>query len=686
MTFMLTMSLMAAPALAVADTAPQSSLTINGAIENATYKIVPLMTLTTSGEVKDENGVLSSVAGYTYKLADNAVGEAVKAVISNAEFGFAAQIDSSGAVTRTGFQLADNGLVVFRVAQAADQTVDAAYQAWTASSDGQVFMSKFADKVKAALEAENFNLDSFATAVKDNDTRDENPDKGAIKVTLDYGYYMVISGAGQRAIINTNPMVGGGVINEKNQAPGLTKQVWEDADSQYHDKSDAAIGDLVYFEATIDAQSGMRHMRFEDTLSDGLDFVALTDVSFYPRSANGEGYREVYLNAMAGATNLDKNGNPTGTTMLPAKSSDKFDWAGDDLKGISLENPLSTLYIDATRNGRTLTVDFDEIWLMSKRSDVNQGTQPTDRGAYTFDPIYPNDTRVSADNPTAADYAKYNQYLGDMATTADDGGEIVIKYVARLNANAKIGETGNENTAVVKYGNDPDVENGPSTPEVNTHTYVYELDVLKHMMGDEATVLKGAQFELRRAGEIDYDFDKDAGTITVGEAVFGQVDAAQPLQFVKQDDGSYKVKTDDVTGEATTVLESDTNGKIRIKGLDADLYALKETKAPDGYILAEKPVYAILGGVFKETAAVNGENIVTMSVYVQDKTTATQFNAVKDEGGLQINQVAIANASGLVMPSTGGIGTTIFYIVGGALILGAGVLLVVKKRVGHGEE
>ena len=97
-------------------------------------------------------------------------------------------------------------------------------------------------------------------------------------------------------------------------------------------------------------------------------------------------------------------------------------------------------------------------------------------------------------------------------------------------------------------------------------------------------------------------------------------------------------------------------------------------------------MYAILGGVFKETAAVNGENIVTMSVYVQDKTTATQFNAVKDEGGLQINQVAIANASGLVMPSTGGIGTTIFYIVGGALILGAGVLLVVKKRVGHGEE
>jgi len=736
---MMVCSLMATPAFAAGEPV---TLTINNAVTDATYRIVNLMTLVTHENTDGD------INGYEYTLANGAVGTAVKTVIEDSEF--EARIENN-AVTRTGFQLATGDRVVFRVVPVKGKTIDQAYADWSVSVDGQAFMLKFSDKVKEKLEAGGFDLDSVATEVQDGGANDTNTARNIIGVNLDYGYYMVISGVGQRAIICTNPVVGNTTINEKNDVPTLEKEVYEKADSddRWKDKSDGNIGDLVYYQATINAKTGLNHLTFKDTLSDGLDFVALTDIDFYPRSATkGVDVREVYMNAMGGDTNAGDKGNE-GVSLLPAKDAkrkdpetnavteaDVFDWTrpSGGLKGITLKDALTktdSIYIDASLDGRNLTIDFDEIWLLSKRSDNGGTNQSGIRDDYKFGPIYVNDHRV-AEGTSKDDCAKYNQYLGDMSTMDDDGGKIVISYVARLNSAAKIGEDGNKNTAHLEYGNNPTDET-LTTLNKETRTYVYELDVLKYMTGDENTKLAGAEFEMRR-GMLDLktaNEAKDTITLTADDysayakswgsdvsiTDFAGLDAkfrtdiaiefvklndgyrvkndADKL-FVKQDDGTYVETTGDgATGplfvkvgdkycEVTTTLVSNEAGNISIKGLDADLYSLTETKAPAGCILANKPVNVIMGSVYAETAKVEKNNEVVMTAYVQDDENLNQFN-LRKEGAAVSHLVKIENASGLRMPETGGIGTTIFYIVGAVLVIGAGVLLVVKKRVGHGE-
>lgn len=727
---------LASPAMAATNetTVKRSALTIEKAIDGATYKIIPLLGLETSGEKTGTDGSITGIDGYTYTVPSGTVGDAVKAVIGT-DSEFAATFGENNAVTHTGFQLANSGLVVFRVVTGEGQTVDDAYAAWSKSVDGQAFMLKFADKVKEQLEADGFDWTGIdVTKVKDNGeadaakgyVADENDAAGTVKVTLDYGYYMVISGAGQRAIICTNPVVGDAEINEKNEAPSVTKKVYESADGTYKDKNDGNIGDLVYFQSVITAGTGLNHLTFKDTLSKGLDFVALVGIDFYPRTVVGTGVdakgevpyapdettgnvpndavaanREFYLDAKSGDTNGGKSGS-----LLPAVSDSRYDWTSGNTKGISLKNDLSTIFIDASVVSETekkddvdvptgrhiMTIDFDEIWLTSKRaSSTDAGKESDNRDEYVHDPIYLGDPRVD-ENASATDCAKYNQYLGDMSTTLDDGGLIVIRYVARLNDEAVIGETGNDNTVKVEYGNNPEQEplETPDTPDTETRTYVYELDVLKHMTGDENTKLAGAKFQLRRAGVDLTDVDLDAGTITVADADIDRLASKNPIMFVDLGNGSYRVKTDEDTAESgktiTDELVSSDSGSIMVKGLDADLYSLTETEAPNGYILATEPVYAVLGSVYAGTAEVKDDQSVVMSVYTQNKDDKNRFDAMKNDAGMHINQVKIENASGLRMPETGGIGTTIFYVVGASMVVAAGVFLVVKKRMGRGEE
>ena len=111
------------------------------------------------------------------------------------------------------------------------------------------------------------------------------------------------------------------------------------------------------------------------------------------------------------------------------------------------------------------------------------------------------------------------------------------------------------------------------------------------------------------------------------------------------------------TGETGTVTEitTDATGKFTIKGLDADTYYLTETAAPAGYNKLAGPVTIVIG----ENGVVNGT------------TEAPQG----------VDEVKVLNQSGAELPSTGGIGTTIFYVLGGVLVVGAAVLLVTKKRM-----
>ena len=214
--------------------------------------------------------------------------------------------------------------------------------------------------------------------------------------------------------------------------------------------------------------------------------------------------------------------------------------------------------------------------------------------------------------------------------------QIVISYTATLNENAKVGLEGNPNESKLSYGNKGDESHTPSgtTPPSKTVTYTWDLDILKYGNGTESNVLPDAKFVLLNK-------DKNKVATVVSGKITGWVDVPTAV------DGS-------ITWPANTVLTTDANGKIEIDGLDADTYYLRETQAPAGYNkLADDQEVKITGATKSE----NGELTYT--------TVVAKIN----------------NQSGTELPSTGGIGTTIFYVLGGVLVVGAAVLLVTKKRM-----
>lgn len=209
---------------------------------------------------------------------------------------------------------------------------------------------------------------------------------------------------------------------------------------------------------------------------------------------------------------------------------------------------------------------------------------------------------------------------------------IVVTYTATLNKDAVV--AGNKNRATLHYGN-------KQTVNKETTTYTHEFDLVKvdGTANEDGThtLLNGAKFKLYETKTSD-----------------------TALRFVKNADGSYRVALDTENGENVT----DTivvNGKVHISGLDKVNYWLDETLAPDGYNkLTER----------QEVKLSEGSQNATL------ETGATTW--AKGNGG-----VVVENNAGTVLPSTGGMGTTLFYVIGGGLMVAAVVLLVTKKRMEH---
>ncbi len=198
--------------------------------------------------------------------------------------------------------------------------------------------------------------------------------------------------------------------------------------------------------------------------------------------------------------------------------------------------------------------------------------------------------------------------------------EITVTYSAKLTEDAVIGSDGNTNETWLDYGDDSSTESTPA----KTITYTYGFDLVKTKKDN--TVLNGAKFRL---------YDTETG--------------GEEIALVKVKDGVYRIADGNENG-----VEIDA-GKARIIGLASGTYYLEETVQPDGYNkLAER-----------------------VKVEIKDNNLdATIENNNWSGGGVQV-----VNYTGNELPSTGGIGTTIFYIVGGILLAGAAVLLIVKKRM-----
>ena len=212
---------------------------------------------------------------------------------------------------------------------------------------------------------------------------------------------------------------------------------------------------------------------------------------------------------------------------------------------------------------------------------------------------------------------------------------VVVTYSATVNEKAVIAGEGNPNETHLSYTN-TDSTKGTTTPS-ETRTYTWQFDVLKYAevtKADSSTreekPLSGAVFTLSKSSDGD------------------------PIALIKVRDNVYRVAK---TGETGTITEitTDATGAFTIEGLDSDTYYLIEKTAPAGYNVLKAPVKVVIDK--------------------EGKVTYGDDNAVANPN------VKVLNQTGTELPSTGGMGTTIFYVLGGVLMAGAFVLLVVRKRM-----
>lgn len=208
-------------------------------------------------------------------------------------------------------------------------------------------------------------------------------------------------------------------------------------------------------------------------------------------------------------------------------------------------------------------------------------------------------------------------------STLTKGTTIIVTYNATLNKDAVIDGDGNTNEVKLGYGNHQ------NTVPSKVTTKSYQFDLVK-VDGTTNKLLDGAEFEL--------------------------ADGETKLSFVKDANGNYRVATTGEKGTTTTITVK--NGKVNIYGLAGKTYTLTETKAPDGYNKLVTPETVNLTDGSKASATIESETYV--------------------DGG-----VVVKNNAGTVLPSTGGMGTTLFYVIGGGLMVAAVVLLVTKKRMEH---
>lgn len=255
------------------------------------------------------------------------------------------------------------------------------------------------------------------------------------------------------------------------------------------------------------------------------------------------------------------------------------------------------------------------------------------------------------------------------------GAQIRVTYYGKLNKDAEIGLDGNTNEVYLEFSNNPN-EGGEGdtgkTPEDVVIVFTYELDSTKY--ADEVAAgkeLAGASFIVKNEDGKCLKYDATNKTVEW---------IAEPSHTAAINTDAYVTELTD--GDVTVFTSTNAGIITKIEGLDEGKYTLCEVQAPAGYNRAKDVTVEI-----KATTA-NGqtwtsedpEDALTKFEY---KITQEGATDIEEEGDVEegIASADIVDKSGVELPSTGGMGTTLFYVIGAILVIGAGVVLITRRRM-----
>lgn len=320
----------------------------------------------------------------------------------------------------------------------------------------------------------------------------------------------------------------------------------------------------------------------------------------------------------------EKNGMPTVVKQVKEDSTNIFDSnnTADIGQTVEFQTTITAQagahnYVLHDKMSEGLTFDKASVTVVLKKNSEAQVTTLASPKDYVI-----KTTELGETDSICTFHIEFTEEFCN-SLNADD--QIIVSYSATLNENAVIGDAGNKNDTWLKYGD------GTDTTHSSTSTYTFKLPVFKYT-GVEKKGLGKAKFTLKNANGSD------------------------SIKFVKVSDATegteltYRVAK---TGEENTVTEITTpsSGKFTIQGLDADTYLLTEKEQPKGYNKLVSPITVVIEA---------DGNVKIDASYV--------------------NVVEVENKAGTILPSTGGMGTTIIYMVGAVLVIGSGIVLLSKKK------
>lgn len=288
-------------------------------------------------------------------------------------------------------------------------------------------------------------------------------------------------------------------------------------------------------------------------------------------------------------------------------------------------NKYTVCFNDTLSNG----ISFDKLDTVEITNGDGGASQVIDAANYTLTPNDPQSFfKLSIDNVKTC----------VPGLNLNDGATITVTYTAHLNENAAVnGSAENKNSVRLQYSNNPRPDGEywgytPNyTPESEVYVYTYQLNNTKYHDDDTpGNELAGAGFKL-----------------------YSDADCKNEVKLYQDGEFYYPIKN--ATGKEAVEMKSAANGQFNVKGLDAGTYYLRETTTPEGYSTCTDTPIVI--------SATHDGNRVNLD---SSKLSTTIINK---------------KAGGITLPSTGGIGTTLFYVVGGGLMVAAIVLLVTKKRM-----
>ena len=505
---------------------------------------------------------------------------------------------------------------------------------------GVKVVQEFAQAALAYAEATSgITAEGVEVAVSKEGAADDGADIVFSGKTL--GYYVMGTTMGTLcALDTTNKDV---TVYEKNQEATIEKKVkakdssaardengrYADGEEVWLEDTDHEIGDTVYFMTTIKTRQGAENYVLHDVMEKGLT------VDKTATDGKHGNYKLYWFEA-------DQDANTPGALhkILVEGTDYTISFPGADGDGCDFEIEFKKTFLDTVKDNETIEVEYQAM--------LNE------------------DAFIHGDTEAASSTTNISGHLD-----AD-----VEEIHADSNTDNK-----NTNSSILTFG-------ASSSTDWNTATVqTYQFDIIKTKNADGTVfdTLDNAVFNI---------YGAKADGVTMADA---------PLAFMETKDaenntvpGSYRLPDATETAAITDIVSSLQN-PINLRGLEAGTYWIVETSAPNGYNKLSSPIKVVIahdttdGSLKSDIITISSEGNVELSsgsqpvnwdgkITVSDGVNKYDLTAVEGEepenGG-----VHIINNTGVELPSTGGIGTTIFYIMGSILVVGAGLILVAKRRM-----